>query len=151
MTPDRFLRAPPWAFALLSSARVGYLATADRAARPHVVPVVFAFDAGVVYCALDRKPKRSTNLRRLANLAENPRASLLVERYHEDWSKLCWVRADGPVELVHGGEGFDLAHELLRAKYPAYRDTPPLAANEGGVVIKLAAERVVAWQAATPG
>lgn len=36
-----------------------------------------------------------TALQRLANVASEPRCSLLVDHYEDDWSSLWWVRADG--------------------------------------------------------
>jgi len=67
-------------------ARIARLATADAGGHPHIVPMVFAVasgrDAGAdtVYSAVDAKPKRSTSLRRLANIAANPRVAVLVDR-----------------------------------------------------------------------
>jgi hypothetical protein len=34
-------------------------------------------------------------LRRLANIADNPRISLLVDEWSEEWSWLRWIRVDG--------------------------------------------------------
>lgn len=56
-----------------SEGRVARLATADATGRPHLVPFVFALDADTVYSVVDHKPKRGPALRRLANIAENPR------------------------------------------------------------------------------
>ena len=88
MTPDEARRR-------FAAARVARLATADAAGRPHVVPVTFAVAGDTVYSAVDAKPKRRTALRRLANVAANPRVALLVDHYEEDWDALWWVRADG--------------------------------------------------------
>ena len=72
------------------------LATADAGGRPHLVPVVFAVDDDRVYSVVDAKPKRTTALRRLANVAENPAVALLVDHYDDaDWDALWWVRAEG--------------------------------------------------------
>ena len=54
-----------------AAARVARLATADAAGQPHIVPVTFAVDGDVVYSAVDAKPKRSTALKRLANVASS--------------------------------------------------------------------------------
>src|SRR5215470_6681651 len=55
------------------------LATANEEGQPHVVPCTFAVDdAGRIVIGIDNKPKTSVNLRRLANIAENPRVSLLA-------------------------------------------------------------------------
>jgi len=82
---------------MLRDARVGRLATADLRGRPLVVPVCFALAGNVIYSAIDAKPKRdpSRPLRRVRNVLENPQASLAVDEYDEDWSRLWWVRLDG--------------------------------------------------------
>ena len=76
------------------------LATVTTDDTPHLVPVVFAVDdpdaaAAVIYTAVDGKPKSTQRLRRLANIEHNPRVSLLVDHYADDWTQLWWVRADG--------------------------------------------------------
>ena len=69
-----------------ASARLAHLATADAGGQPHLVPIVFAIDGDVIYSAVDHKPKRTTALRRLANIAENPAVALLVDYYDDaDW------------------------------------------------------------------
>jgi PPOX class probable F420-dependent enzyme len=109
-----------------AAARVARLATADRSGRPHVVPIVFAVDGDTVYSAVDHKPKRTTALRRLANVAENPAVAVLVDDYDDDWSRLWWARADGTARLVQPGSGEERrAVALLVDRYPEYVDRPP--------------------------
>ncbi|HZJ48600.1 MAG TPA: TIGR03668 family PPOX class F420-dependent oxidoreductase, partial [Acidimicrobiia bacterium] len=91
------------AFERLSNARVGYLATAGVDGRPHVVPFVFAITGGRIVSAVDRKPKRSRDLRQLRNIAANPAVSVLVDHYEKDWNRLWWVRADGRGRIVSEG------------------------------------------------
>jgi hypothetical protein len=43
----------------LNNRRVAHLATADRRAAPHVVPVCFAMSNDTLYVTIDEKPKRS--------------------------------------------------------------------------------------------
>lgn len=84
-----------------ASAAVGHLATADAGAHPHLMPLVFAVAsaepaagagrapaADRIYTAVDHKPKRTTSLRRLANVAENPAVSALVDHYEYDRERL---------------------------------------------------------------
>jgi PPOX class probable F420-dependent enzyme len=107
-----------------AAARVARLATADAEGGPHLVPVVFALRDETVYSAVDAKPKRTTSLRRLANVAENPAVSLLVDHYEDDWDRLWWVRADGRGRVLDGSEPEAArAIELLRARYPQQRAT----------------------------
>ena len=74
-----------------------------------------------IYNAVDHKPKRTTALRRLANLAANPRASVLADHYDEDWSRLWWVRADGTARILDAGPRAG-AIALLAERYAQYRD-----------------------------
>ena len=101
------------------------LATADAAGRPHVVPVTFALDGETAYTAVDHKPKRTTALKRLANVRARPDVSLLVDHYDEDWDCLWWVRLDGCARVVDDGPEHDRGVELLVAKYEQYRARPP--------------------------
>ncbi len=139
------LEAPAWALALLRDARVGRLATADAAGRPLVIPVCYVFDGARIYSAVDAKPKRTRELRRLKNIAANPQVSLVVDVWHEDWSRLCWVIVEGRAEVIERGEEFTRAIDLLTAKYPQYR-TLALDRTQGALVV-LPPERVLAWRA----
>ena len=142
MTAD----APAWALALLRDARVGRLATADGAGQPLVVPVCYALDLDGhhLYSAIDAKPKRTRQLRRLANIRENPRVSLVVDEYDEDWSRLRYVIVEGEAEIVDAGSRRERAIDLLLEKYPQYLALG-LAADRGPV-IAIAVERTVAWR-----
>jgi PPOX class probable F420-dependent enzyme len=135
---------PAWALALLRDARVARLGTADAAGRPLVVPVCYAFDGSRIYSAIDRKPKRTRGLRRVRNIAENPRVSLVVDEYHEEWRRLCWVIVEGRADLVAGGPEFAQAMDLLVAKYPQYRTLG--FEREAGTVIRVTPERLLAWR-----
>jgi PPOX class probable F420-dependent enzyme len=108
-----------------SEARVARLATVRPGGAPHVVPVVFAVDGDTVWFVVDEKPKRHRRLQRLANLEADPRASLLVDAYHEDWRRLWWVRADGLGRVVAAGPELDRAIDLLAAKYRPYAERRP--------------------------
>jgi PPOX class probable F420-dependent enzyme len=93
------------------------------------VPVTFAVDGDTVYSAVDAKPKRTTALRRLANVEANPRVSLLVDHYDDDWSRLWWVRADGTARILPepAGEAARAA-ALLGERYPAFALRGPVLA-----------------------
>jgi PPOX class probable F420-dependent enzyme len=140
------LEAPAWALEMLGEGRVGRLATADAAGRPLVVPVCYAFDGERCYSAVDAKPKRTRHLRRLANVAANPRVSLVVDRYDEDWTRLAWVIVEGRAAVLDGGAEFTRAIDLLTAKYPQYRAMR--LDREAGAVIAIVPERLLAWRAA---
>jgi PPOX class probable F420-dependent enzyme len=126
-----------------AQAPVARLATADGHGRPHAVPVVFVLADDIVYTAVDGKPKRTTALRRLENIAANPRAAVLVDHYGDDWTSLWWVRADGTGRILDAAhsEGRD-AIERLTAKYRQYREQPP-----GGPVLAIDVDRWSSWAA----
>jgi len=135
---------PTWAVELLGTARVGRLATASGDGRPLVVPVCYAFDGTRFYSAVDAKPKRTRDLRRLRNVAENPWVSLVVDEYHEEWTRLRYVIVDGRAEILSEGDEFTRAIDLLLAKYPQYHDLGlPRAA---GAVIRITPDRVLPWR-----
>ena len=72
------------------AARVARLATVSATGQPHLVPVTFAVDGDMIYTAVDHKPKTTTRLRRLANIAANPQVTLLADHYADDWDQLWW-------------------------------------------------------------
>ena len=122
------MRLPPGeARQRLVTARVARLATVSAAGQPHLVPVTFAADAdaGRLYTAVDHKPKSTTRLRRLANIAGNPRVTLLADHYADDWTQLWWARADGHATVLTGPAATQVPIALLAARYPQYQATPP--------------------------
>ena len=126
-----------------AAARVARLATVGDDGAPHVVPVAFAIDGDRIVTAVDAKPKRGASLRRLANIRANPRVSLLVDEYDDDWGKLWWVRADGEARIVEEDPGLRRAVTLLRARYPQYAT---VAITGPAVVIEVGSW--VGWSAA---
>lgn len=130
-------------------ASVARLATIAPDGMPHLVPVVFAVRLpgdDVIYTAVDAKPKSTRRLRRLANIDHDPRVSLLVDRYADDWTQLWWVRADGIAEIHRADDQKDEAlqagYDLLRAKYPQYQSF-----RLDGPVIAIAVRRWSSWHA----
>ena len=93
--------------------------------RAHLVPCCFVLDRSIVYSAVDAKPKSTFDLRRLQNIRANGSASLLVDHYDEDWTRLWWVRVDGTGRTVDESEEHQRAVALLVAKYEQYRAAPP--------------------------
>jgi PPOX class probable F420-dependent enzyme len=143
-----------------AAARHAYLATADTDGVPHLVPVTFALlsttaatsdgtatqvgtgtpSADEVVVVIDHKPKSTRDLKRLRNLAENPRVTFLVDRYDDDWSQLWWVRADGVATVEHEGQARAAALDALAARYPQYRERRP-----DGPLIRVRVTRWSGW------
>ena len=97
------------------------LATVGGDGRPHLVPCTFVVDrSDRVAIGIDNKPKSSVELRRLGNIAENPRVSMLVDHYADDWTQLWWARADGTTTIDRSGREHAEHWDQLRSKYPQY-------------------------------
>jgi PPOX class probable F420-dependent enzyme len=136
---------PLWAVDMLRTARVGRLATASAAGQPLVVPVCFALVGDRIYSAVDLKPKRTRELRRIRNVRENPRVSLVVDEYDEDWTKLRWVMLEGTAAVTADGLDRERALGALVAKYPQYGAME--LAKTAGDVLMITPARLVAWRA----
>jgi PPOX class probable F420-dependent enzyme len=134
-----------WARDAVASARVARLATIEADGRAHLVPVCFALDQDSLYSAVDAKPKTTTALRRLANVAARPEVTVLVDHYEEDWDRLWWVRLKGRARVESSGPALDLGLSLLADKYPQYRRRPP-----PGPVLVVELDEVRAWSASGP-
>jgi PPOX class probable F420-dependent enzyme len=130
----------------LAAAPVARLATADAEGRPHLVPMTFGFavwdGVDIIFSAVDSKPKTTRRLKRLANAAANPAASVLVDHYDSDWTQLWWVRADGLARIVASGPEFEAAVAALQEKYPPYRQAPP-----AGPVLLIEVSSWTSWAA----
>lgn len=113
----------------------------EPAGRPRLVPLCFALgespvpaepsrdDRLVLYSAIDEKPKRTSDplaLARVRDLVARPTATVLVDRWDEDWTRLAWVRLDcrGDVLAPDGPRADERRRAIgeLRAKYPQYAD-----------------------------
>lgn len=123
--------------------RIAHLATADRHAVPHVVPVCFGLSDDVLYITIDQKPKRDggAKLKRLSNIADNPRVAIVFDHYDEDWRRLAWVMLHGRAEILTDGVEHDRAQSLLRSRYRQLETMriEPLP------VIAIRIERVASW------
>lgn len=126
----------------LRETRRAILGTADGEGRPHLVPIVFAYWREGLYTAVDGKPKTTRRLRRLDNIAANPRVSVLIDRYEDDWSRLWWIRADGEARIREWADVPAGARQALIGKYPAYAKAPP-----PGPVIMISIDRIASWSA----
>ncbi|WP_432877103.1 TIGR03668 family PPOX class F420-dependent oxidoreductase [Kribbella sp. CA-245084] len=123
--------------ARVAAARVARLATVGSDLRPHLVPVTYVVHGDELFIAIDQKPKSTTALKRLRNIAANKRVAVLVDEYEEDWTHLWWVRVDGVARVVASDAA---AVELLVAKYPQYEADPPR-----GPVIAIRADGWSGW------
>lgn len=123
--------------------RVARLATSDAAGAPHAVPICYAFDGSRIYSALDLKPKqvKGRRLKRVRNIEANPRVSLVIDDYSEDWSALAYVLVQGAAEVLEDGAERDRAEEMLRQKYSQYDEL----LEKGCTVLKIIPTSVTSW------
>ena len=66
--------------AFIASGRLGRLATADGTGQPLVVPICYAWDGEALVSAIDAKPKRAGDLKRVRNIRENPKVSVVIDK-----------------------------------------------------------------------
>jgi PPOX class probable F420-dependent enzyme len=123
---------------MLEEARVARLGLLDEGDLPRVLPVTFAPFEGALWSAIDRKPKRPGEPARVRRLRRRPEATLLVDRYDDDWSRLAWVEVRGRVSVEPLGPALD----ALAQKYPQYVEEPPQ-----GPLLRLAPQRFACWRA----
>jgi PPOX class probable F420-dependent enzyme len=123
---------------LIARERVCRVATAGADGKPHVVPVCHVMNGGKIYFGSDK------NARKVANLRENPRISLTIDLYSEDWSQLRGVMVMGTVNLIERGSRFKQARARLYAKYPQYPEEAALGASDSAIV-EVTPTNVFSW------
>jgi PPOX class probable F420-dependent enzyme len=116
------------------------LATVDDTGQPHIVAITFVVAGDSIFSAIDSKPKRSRNLKRLRNIYANPRVSVLADHYNDDWTRLWWVRADGTAIVIEAEQDMAEPIRLLAEKYRQYRQDSP-----EGPVIAVTVDRWTGW------
>ena len=98
-----------------------------------------------VYWVVDRKPKRTKDLKRIRNLERNAAVEFVVDGYDEDWSTLWWVRCSGSARVVTDDAERRDALDALRDKYEQYELEPP-----DGPVVAIDVDRVTGWRGDEP-
>ena len=133
----------------VANARVGRLATTDERGRPHAVPICFAVVEERLVSPLDEKAKTAgpRALRRVRNIEANPHAAVIIDRYKEDWSRLCWVQLRGQASILEtDAEAHSPAVDALRTKYNQYADH----ALEERPAIQVEPDVVSSWGSLSP-
>ena len=131
----------------VAAARLAHLATADAAGAPHNVPLCYWFDGEHIYFAIDEKPKRQTGLalKRMRNIAENPRVALVIDHYESDWTQLAYVLIHGAARVVEDPKEYMAALRGLRDKYLQYRRMT--LSPERNPIVRIEPHRVHPWGA----
>lgn len=123
---------------LLERERVGRVATAGKTGVPHLVPVCPVLAGGKIYFGSGDAGRKVRNLR------ENPRVTVTVDVYSEDWTYLKGVMVQGTARLIARGPRFRAARDRLYAKYPQYRGEAALAPSDS-VIVEVTPTRVFSW------
>jgi PPOX class probable F420-dependent enzyme len=133
---------------LLTSARRAVLASARPNGKARLVPIAYVVADDVLYTPIDEKPKSVADPRDLARVRDierDPRVSILVDAWSEDWSALGWVRVEGKAVVIgsdgESGAEHSSAVRLLRAKYPQYATQ----ALEGRPIIRIELGAARSW------
>ena len=138
---------------IIDKARIARLATVDSECKPHLVPVVFAFDGEYFYIPIDEKtkqePSKPEKLKRVKNIQTNPNIALLIDEYNEDWTKLYFVMIQGRASLISNKKGeqqnelllLEKAHKLLSEKYHHYQKI-----GIGEYVIMIYPYKIMSWK-----
>jgi PPOX class probable F420-dependent enzyme len=127
---------PAEARAILQEGRRAVLTTLDTRVEPHSVPVCYAIRGSEIVTGVDRKPKSTRDLVRVRNIRRNSVATLLVDRWDEDWSRLGWVMLRCEARIEPPGD----VRAALIARYPQYVDEPP-----DSEIIVLRPKRISWW------
>lgn len=129
--------------ARFAAAPVARMATLGSDRRPRLVPITFVLTDDLIHTPIDHKPKRTTRLRRLDDIAANPEVSVLVDHYDPDWEALWWVRAEGRARTIGpASPGHPRVAQALALKYPQYRAVPVT-----GEIIEIEVLRWSSWTA----
>ena len=133
---DSLAELPARASGVAFGAERGVLGTLDSHGRPHLVPVCWIALEGRLYVPVDHKPKSAKVQQRVRNVERNPEATLLLDHYERDWSRLGWVMVRGVAHVEPVGE----ASASFAARYEQYARRPP-----DGEAIVLQPRRVLWW------
>jgi coenzyme F420-0:L-glutamate ligase/coenzyme F420-1:gamma-L-glutamate ligase len=141
---------------LLSSSQLAFLEASRRAVlgtiapdgQPRLVPICFVLvgESPILYTPIDDKPKRNDDplaLARVRDIQADPRVTVLLDRWDEDWTRLAWLRVEGRAQLLDAAVGSEHANGIgaLRAKYPQYE----MHRLEHRPLIRVTLERVSDW------
>jgi PPOX class probable F420-dependent enzyme len=137
---------------LFQETTIARLATINSDGSPHQVPIVFTWQEGCFWSPIDGKPKQNSQLKRIRNIETNSRASLIIDRYSDDWSQLWWIRADLDISIILIDETSMEMHDSatkavtsLERKYPQYEYTPVLA--KPPTLLRMRPSRLTSWSA----
>jgi len=123
---------------LIQWERVCRVATVSASGVPHLVPVCHIVADGKIYFASGNDAKK------VLNLKANPRVTVTVDLYSDDWANLKGVMVQGTARLIEKGPRFRKVRALLYRKYPQYPDEAALDESDS-VIVEVTPTHVFAW------
>lgn len=109
------------------------LATASSDLQPHVTPVIYVMDGEEVVVVIDYGE------RKLKNLRENPKVSVLVDEFRPNKG----LMVQGECEILERGREYLRLQQLLYGKFEYYRKSPW---KEGeSPILKIRARTCASW------
>jgi nitroimidazol reductase NimA-like FMN-containing flavoprotein (pyridoxamine 5'-phosphate oxidase superfamily) len=123
---------------LIERERVHRVATANAEGLPHLVPVCATVVDGKICFG------SGNDARKVKNLETNPRCTVTVDLYSDDWAHLKGVMVQGHATLVARGPRFRKIRGLLYRKYPQYATDAALEESDS-VVVEVTPTAVFTW------
>ena len=123
---------------LIQWERVCRVATVSEAGVPHLVPVCHVLADGKIYFA------SGNDAQKVLNLQANPRLTVTVDLYSDDWSNLKGVMVQGTATLIEKGPRFRKVRALLYKKYPQYPDEAAIEESDS-VIVEVTPTHVFSW------
>ncbi len=117
----------------LESKELCRFATATAAGAPHVTPVLYASDGNSIVIVTDYGTKK------LKNLKENPRVSLVVDEYRPNRG----IVIQGECTIYEKGTEYRRLLKILFRKFKYYRNNPW---GEGEApILKITPRKIISW------
>jgi nitroimidazol reductase NimA-like FMN-containing flavoprotein (pyridoxamine 5'-phosphate oxidase superfamily) len=123
---------------LIEWERVCRVGTASRGGAPHVVPVCHVLAGGRIYFGSARDGKK------VLNLKANPRVTVAVDLYSDDWAHIKGVMVQGKASLIERGPRFRKIRSLLYKKYPQYPSEAALDESDS-IIVEVTPTRIFTW------
>jgi uncharacterized protein len=118
----------------LKSRELCRLATASADSIPHVTPVIYAMDRDRIVIVTDY------GTRKLKNLKENPKVSLVVDEYHPNRGVVIF----GDCKIYERGKEYLRLLKILFEKFEYYRKNPW---REGEApILRISPTKVISWR-----
>lgn len=120
---------------VINEARRAVMATVGSDGSPHAVPITYALSGDSFITPIDHKPKRGVKLARVKNIERDPRVTLLIDRWDEDWTRLFWIMVKGKAHVEPG----PLTSPELVERHEQFRD------QKEDALIVIEPQRILWW------